>query len=109
MVTVGTAAAVGHPVPMIIVAGHLFVDPAERDAYLDGCRAVVTAAREAEGCRDFHLSADPIEPGRINVFERWESVPAVEAFRGSGPPDEQGAQILDARVVQYEVASETPL
>ncbi len=34
---------------MIIVAGALTVDPAGRDAYLDGCVPVVTAAREAPG------------------------------------------------------------
>ena len=94
---------------MIIVAGALFVDPSERDEYLGGCREVITAARSAEGCLDFHLSADPVEPGRINVFERWASTAAVEAFRGSGPSGEQQAQILDAHVVQYEVAGETPL
>jgi quinol monooxygenase YgiN len=94
---------------MIIIAGAIYVDPSEQGSYLAGCRAVVTAAREAEGCLDFHLATDPLEPGRINVFERWASAAAVEAFRGDGPPDDQQAQILDARVVQYEVTGETPL
>ncbi len=94
---------------MIIVAGPVYVDPIEREAYLDGCVEVVRMAREADGCLDFHLAADPLEPGRINVFERWESVATVEAFRGSGPSDDQQATILDAAVVQYEIASETPL
>jgi len=94
---------------VIIVAGPLYVEPADREGYLAGCSELVTAARAADGCLDFHLSADPVEPGRINVFERWASVPAVEAFRGSGPSGDQQAQILDARVVQYEVAGETPL
>jgi quinol monooxygenase YgiN len=94
---------------MIIVAGRIHVEPEERQHYLDGCLAVIEAARRAEGCLDFHLAADPIDQGRINVFERWDAVGAVEAFRGAGPSGEQQAQILDAAVVQYEVASETPL
>ncbi len=94
---------------MIIVAGPIHLDPAERDGYLEGCREVIEAARAAEGCLDFHLAADPVDPGRINVFERWETVEAVEAFRGSGPSGEQGAAILDAAVVQYEIATATPL
>jgi quinol monooxygenase YgiN len=94
---------------MIIVAGPIHVAPEERAAYLDGCRVVIDAARAANGCLDFHLAADPIDPGRINVFERWETVEAVEAFRGAGPSGEQQAQVLDAAVVQYEIASETPL
>ncbi len=94
---------------MIIVAGPIHLDPAEREGYLDGCREVIEAARAADGCLDFHLAADPVDPGRINVFERWETVEAVEAFRGSGPSDEQGAAILGAAVVQYEIATATPI
>lgn len=93
----------------IIVAGPIHVDAAERDGYLEACRDVIVAARAADGCLDFHLSADPIEADRINVFERWTSVAAVEAFRGSGPSGEQTASIRDAAVVQHEIAGSTPL
>src|SRR4051812_41736424 len=78
-----------------IVSGIIRVDEAERDRYLAGCLEVVVAARAREGCIDFHISADPIESDRINVYEQWESVAAVEAFRGSGPSDEQAAAIRD--------------
>lgn len=94
---------------MIIVSGALHVDADQREAYLEGCRAVIEQARRAPGCLDFHLSADPIEPGRINVFEQWESADAVEGFRGSGPSDEQGAAIRSAAVFQHEIASTQPL
>jgi quinol monooxygenase YgiN len=94
---------------MIIVSGHLQVHPDERAAYLDGCRAVIEAARAADGCLDFHLAADPVEPGRINVYEEWDSVVAVDAFRGSGPSGDQTAAILDARVRQHEVSSSIDL
>ncbi|MDO9174709.1 MAG: antibiotic biosynthesis monooxygenase [Actinomycetota bacterium] len=94
---------------MIIVAGALHVDPQQRQAYLDSCIEVTVAARRAPGCVDFHLSADPIEPGRINVFEQWESVEAVEQFRGAGPSSEQAATILAASVFQHEIHRSTPL
>lgn len=90
---------------MIIVSGHLVVDPAERAAYLGECRQVIELARAAPGCVDFHLSADPIEPGRINVYEQWETVADVEAFRGSGPSGAQQTAIRDAAMFQHEVAS----
>jgi quinol monooxygenase YgiN len=93
----------------IIVAGALYVDPSERDSYLQACHDVIVAARKADGCIDFHLTADPLEADRINVYEQWESVSAVESFRGSGPSPEQTAAIRDARVAQYEVASSTHL
>ena len=94
---------------MVIVAGHLVVDPEQRDDYLSGCVEVVRQARRAPGCLDFSLSADLLEPGRINILERWESQAAVEAFRGSGPSDEQGAAILAAAVVEYDVGDERSL
>jgi quinol monooxygenase YgiN len=94
---------------VIIVSGSLQVDEAERDAYLRSCHELMVTARRTPGCLDFYLVADPLEPGRIDVYEQWESVEAVEAFRGSGPSSEQQAQILDARVVQHEVAGSSPL
>jgi quinol monooxygenase YgiN len=94
---------------VVIVAGHLVVEPEQRDDYLSGCVAVVSQARRAPGCLDFALSADLVEPGRINIFERWESQAAVEAFRGSGPSDEQGAAIRAASVSEYDVTDERSL
>ena len=94
---------------MIIVAGHLVVAPEERDAYLEGCVSVVEQARDTSGCLDFSINADLVDPRRINVYERWESREAVEAFRGGGPSGEQGAQILAGTVAEYDVAHERAL
>jgi quinol monooxygenase YgiN len=88
---------------VVIVAGHLVVEPHQRDAYLSGCLDVVRQARRAEGCLDFSVSADLVDPGRVNILERWASVTAAEAFRGSGPSDEQGAAMLAASVAEYDV------
>jgi quinol monooxygenase YgiN len=88
----------------VIVCGHLTVAPEARAGYLQGCAGVVRAARAAPGCLDFAIGADLIEPGRINVFERWDSRAAVEAFRGDGPSDEQNAALLDASVAEYDVS-----
>ena len=90
---------------MVIVAGHLIVDPEQREPYLADCVSVVTEARKAPGCLDFTIAADLVDPGRINVFERWESQADVEAFRGSGPSEGQGAAMLSASVSEYDVAS----
>lgn len=90
---------------MIIVAGSLTVDPADRDQYLAQWRTVTVAARSADGNVDFHQAADPIEPDRINVFEVWETTEAVEAFRGDGPGGDMATAIRAADVRQYEIAS----
>ena len=94
---------------MVIVAGHIVVDPQKRGDYLSGCVEVVRQARRTAGCLDFALSADLLEPGRVNIFERWESQAAVEAFRGSGPSDDQGAAIVAASVAEYDIADERTL
>jgi len=95
--------------PEVIVAGHLMVDPATRDTYLEGCVAVVRAARQAPGCLDFAISADLVDPGRISIFERWESLGAVEAFRGDGVGEDQQAAIASASVAEYDVAGSRSL
>jgi hypothetical protein len=46
-----------------------------------------------------------IVAGHVNVFERWESQADVEAFRGSGPSDEQATAMLSASVAEYDVAA----
>ncbi|GAA4508610.1 MULTISPECIES: putative quinol monooxygenase [Nonomuraea] len=89
---------------MVIVAGHIVVDPHRRERYLADCEGVVELARRAPGCLDFAIGADLVDAGRVNIFERWESRAAVEAFRGSGPDDTQQDAILAASVTEYDVA-----
>ncbi|WP_433652583.1 putative quinol monooxygenase [Micromonospora zamorensis] len=89
---------------MLIIAGSLQVEPAARDAYLSGCEQVIAQARATAGCLDFLLAADPLEPGRIHVYERWESAEQLAAFRGSGPSDTQEVEILDADVQRYLIS-----
>ena len=94
---------------MVIVAGHLTVATGQRESYLAGCVGVVEQARRAGGCLDFSIAADLVDPDRINIFERWVSREAVEAFRGSGPDDEQSAAMVAASVTEYDVTNERPL
>lgn len=96
-------------IPVLIVAGYLVVSPEHRDGYLAGCAEVVRSARRAPGCLDFSLSADLLDAGRVNIFERWETQAAVEAFRGSGPSTDLAAQIRSASVAEYDVAAERSL
>jgi quinol monooxygenase YgiN len=90
---------------MVIVTGWLRVAAGDRERYLETCRPVVELARPTPGCLDFSLSADLVDDERINILEMWESVAAVEAFRGDGSSDDQEEMIIDAHVEQHEVAS----
>ncbi|MGI9002557.1 MAG: putative quinol monooxygenase [Pseudonocardia sp.] len=90
---------------MIIIAGRLQVDRVDRDRYVTDCVAVVQQARTAPGCLDFAITADSIEPDRINVYERWQSDAHLAQFRGSGPDAEQSAQLRDAQVWKYRIST----
>ncbi len=70
---------------MMIVAGQVIVDSAQRESSLTECLSVVEQARRAAGWLDFSIFADLVDPGRINVFERCETQADVKTFRGSGP------------------------
>ncbi|MFI9413629.1 putative quinol monooxygenase [Nocardia gamkensis] len=92
---------------MLIVAGYLRVT--DRDRYLDSCREVVALARAREGCLDFSLGADLLEPDRVNVYERWTTRAAVERFRGAGTSGDLDALIVGADVREFEYETETRL
>ncbi|WP_432547627.1 putative quinol monooxygenase [Kineococcus sp. SYSU DK004] len=89
----------------MVVTGFLVVDAGRRDEYVAGCAEVVRLARAADGCLEFAVAADPLDPGRVLVLERWVSRAAAEAFRGSGPDEEQRAEVRAASVVEHEVAA----
>ncbi len=90
---------------MLIIAGHLVVDPATRDVYLADCVRVVEQARSAPGCLDFAVTADTADPARVNVYERWEGEEQLLAFRGAGPDAGQQAAILDADVKRFTISA----
>ncbi len=94
---------------MVIVAGHLVVEPAQRARYLASCKDVVEQARGTTGCLEFSITADLLDPARIVILERWESQETVEKFRGSGPSDEQTTVIESASVTEYDVTGARPL
>lgn len=94
---------------MVIVAGHITVEPQQRGSFLAGCVRIVEQARGTAGCLDFAITADLIDSGRVNIFERWESQAAVESFRDSGPNDDPGSEMLSASVAEYDITDVRPL
>lgn len=89
---------------MIIVSGKLYIQPGQREPFIDQSATAVKEARQTVGCRDFVVAADPIEANRVNVYEEWESVEALLAFRGDGPGDDLSSMITKAAVHEYEAA-----
>jgi quinol monooxygenase YgiN len=90
---------------MLIIAGYLVTAGEDRDAFVAEGAKVVSLARGAPGCLDFSITADTLDPQRVNVFERWETEEELLAFRGSGPDTGTAARILDADVRRYVIAA----
>ena len=74
---------------MVIVAGHITVEPQQRESYLAGCVRIVEQARRAVGCLDVAICADLVDPGRVNIFDagsrrrRWRPSAAAVLTRNS--------------------------
>jgi quinol monooxygenase YgiN len=94
----------------IIVSGTLHVDPAQRDAFLEARVPILAHARQAPGCLDFSLSADLLDAGRVNVYERWRSREDLLAYRaGGGPELDDSIAVTSADVALHHIsASEAP-
>lgn len=96
---------------MLIIAGTLRLDAADRELYLTAVADVARLARSAPGCLDFVQAADLIDPERINIFERWESDDDLHRFRTSGEPADPGTPspepppIRSADVHKYRIAA----
>ena len=93
---------------MWIIAGHIAVDENTRDAYVEVHRDLVERARQAPGCLDVAITADPVDPRRINNYERWESWDAIEAWRARAAAPDTGITIRNVDVTAFEVASSRP-
>jgi quinol monooxygenase YgiN len=90
---------------VLIIAGSLIVDPADRAAFLAANSDVVGLARQAAGCLDFVQAADPLDPSRINIFERWDSEDHLIAFRGAGEPASDSPPIQSANVKRFVISA----
>jgi hypothetical protein len=55
---------------------------------------VVEKARRADGCLDFAITADLLDPGRVNLC---------------APRNKQGAAMLSVSVAEYDIADVRPL
>jgi len=97
---------------MVIVAGHFDVDPERRDEFIRGREESMRASRAEPGCVVYAFSADPLQPERVLLFERWESKEALLAhLQGmqSAPQSSSDIEIRGAELLQYEISRTGPL
>lgn len=64
---------------VIIVAGTVELDPAQRDAALRAASELFAATRAQPGCLDYVWCADPASAGGVWVYERWQDTDSFAA------------------------------
>lgn len=97
---------------MIIVAGHFIVDPSQREQFLRSREDVMRASRAEPGCITYAFSADPLDPGRVLLFERWESKAALAGHLAAlrqRPRAQNGVPVLESEIQQYEISATGPV
>lgn len=98
----------------IIIAGTIDVDPTKVDQAIADATIMMQASQAEDGCDAYVFSLDPLVPGRIQLFERWQSEDALAAHSSSAhmkafQPKMGGWGITGADIKRYEIASEGPL
>ena len=98
---------------MLIVAGTFHVDPERRDEFIRGREASMVTSRGEQGCIEYVFSADPLVPGKIVLYERWEDKDSLRAHitamttarEKAGPPADPGVPVLSSEILQYEISA----
>jgi quinol monooxygenase YgiN len=94
--------------PMVIIAGHGKIDATDRDRYVSAHQDLVSRARRAPGCLDVAITADPLDPARVNIFERWQSIEHLDAWRAVADAPNTGITVGSLDVMMYVVSDVRP-
>ncbi len=91
---------------MIIIAGYTLTEADKRDSAVAAFAELVARAREHGGCLDVSISADSVDPERINVFELWSDQQSLDAWRDvANPPDVEDREVY-VKLYRTEMAEE---
>ena len=63
----------------VVVSGIVEFPPEAREEALTKAKALIEGAYTEQGCVHYHWTADLNHPGRVIVFEEWESGTDLEA------------------------------
>jgi quinol monooxygenase YgiN len=97
---------------LIIVAGHFVVDPEQREQFLSSRAEAMRISRSEAGCITYAFSPDPLDQGRVLLFERWESKADLAAHLAAmrerpRPPDT--VEVRESELQQYEISAVGPV
>ena len=96
----------------VIVQGAFSIDPKERDRFVETSIEGMRLSREEPGCLEYVIAADPLDPQRAILSERWESMDHLHRHLArqkdaARPPDRPVPRSAD--ITFYEVVNTRPL
>jgi quinol monooxygenase YgiN len=98
---------------MVVVGGTFELVPGDRDAFIASRHDMMRLSRAEVGCLEYTFAADPINPGRVVLYERWESQHALDdhLVRLRAEPRDSSAGIapISSEIVMYDVSGERRL
>jgi quinol monooxygenase YgiN len=98
----------------VIVQGAFSIDPDERDRFVETSLGAMRASRQEDGCLEYVIAADPLDPGRAVLSERWASMDHLNQHLAQQKSEarEAGARRPTPRNVEitlFEVTTSRPL
>jgi quinol monooxygenase YgiN len=93
---------------MIIIAGHELVDADKRDDFVAAFRDMITRARAFDGCLHVAITADSVDPERVDVVEVWRDEDAMNAWRAqANAPETEEPKVMEVK--RYDAQDGGPL
>jgi len=98
----------------VVISGEVDVAPENREKALKGAAPLIAAALAEKGCVHYAWTADLNTPGRIHVFEEWESGEDLAVHLAAAPYQQMlahlgGIGILNAVTRKYRVDKVEPV
>lgn len=98
---------------IVIVQGVFSVDPDERDRFVETGVEAMRSSRQEEGCLEYVLAADPLDPERAVLSERWESMEHLQRHlalqQSAARPVGSRPVPRSVEITLFEVATSRPL
>ncbi len=99
---------------MIVIAGHIRIDAANRDAASAAASEMMQQTHSEDGNISYTFSSDLSDPGLFYIFEEWKDQDALNFhFKSSHMAKFQaalgGLGIQEMKVQKYQVSSVGPI
>jgi quinol monooxygenase YgiN len=98
---------------IVIVQGVFSVDSHERDRFVETSVEAMRSSRQEEGCLEYVIAADPLDPERVVLCERWESMEHLQQHLAQQQNADRSADSRpvprSVEITLFEVATSRPL